>query len=89
MVEQVHRIAHPPPSPRCLRCRRLSTETACWKKSGYAYVNVVLFAEKPIPLILPYLYDKAGQPGNTLQDWMFINNKGECSRHHVDALEEI
>lgn len=67
----------------------VSDETACWVKPGYAYVNIVLFTEKPVPLLLPYLFDKAHQADNSLKEWAFINKNLELSRHSVDALQEV
>ena len=67
----------------------VSTETRCFLKPGYAYVNLVLFTEKPVPLLLPYLFDKARQTDNDLKEWVFINKNLERSRHRVDALDEV
>ena len=67
----------------------LSAETECWIKQGYSYVNVVLFTEKPVPLLLPYLFDKLHQPDNTLQEWAFINKNLEKARHRVGDLTEV
>lgn len=67
----------------------VSNDVACWVKEGYSYVNVVLFTEKPVPLLLPYLYDKARQPDNTLTEWVFINKNLERARHRVDNLTEV
>ena len=67
----------------------VSAETACWVKPGYSYAHVVLFTEKPVPLLLPYLYDKAHQADNNLREWVFINKRGDRARHSVDALEDV
>jgi hypothetical protein len=66
-----------------------SAETACPVKPGYAYVNVVLFTEKPVPLLLPYLYDKAHQEDNDLSEWAFVNKIGARVRHKMDNAEVL
>jgi hypothetical protein len=48
---------------------------------------VLLFTDKPLPLIVPYLYKK--DPKNSLQDWLLINCKGERSKHHIDSFKTI
>lgn len=53
------------------------------------YVNVVLFTEKPVPLLLPYLFHKSHQADNDLREWVFINKSLERSRHRVDPLEDV
>jgi hypothetical protein len=66
-----------------------SAETSCPVKSGFSYVNVVLFTEKPVPLLLPYLYDKAHQPENDLSEWAFVNKNGLRVRHKMDNAEMV
>eukprot|EP00668_Euglena_longa_P003162 GGOE01003694.1.p1 GENE.GGOE01003694.1~~GGOE01003694.1.p1 ORF type:complete len:164 (-),score=68.80 GGOE01003694.1:466-957(-) len=63
----------------------LSEPVPCPLKASYWYVNVLLFTDKPLPLILPYLYEKNGY--NTLTEWVFINNNLARSRHSVDFAE--
>ena len=72
-----------------VRMLLLSNEAPCPEKAGYAYVNVVLFTEKPVPLLIPYLFDRLRQPENDLQEWVFINNKLQRARHHVDNMSEL
>ncbi len=70
--------AHSAPPPFLLR-----------STPSFAYVNVVLFTEKPVPLLLPYVFDKLRQPENALTEWLFVNKKGDRARHRVDGLREV
>lgn len=72
-----------------VRMLLVSTPSTCWEKPGFAYVNLVLFTEKPVPLLLPYLYQRDLQPDNDLRQWVFINKKGERARHEVSQLEDV
>ena len=47
-------------------------------------VFVVLLTDKPIPLMMPYLYDAGAVPdSDTLSQWCFVNSQGEAVRHSV------
>lgn len=63
----------------------LSDPVPCPVKAGYWYVTVLLFTDKPLPLVLPYLYERNSY--NTLTQWVFINNNLARSRHSVDFDE--
>ncbi|OUM63287.1 hypothetical protein PIROE2DRAFT_10185 [Piromyces sp. E2] len=69
-------------------------------KPGYSYVHVLLFTEKPLPIIIPYLYDvnlkttlendkKEVLVKNNLTEWLLINSKGERTRQRVEAFLEV
>ncbi|ORX77372.1 hypothetical protein BCR32DRAFT_270696 [Anaeromyces robustus] len=69
-------------------------------KPGYSYVHVLLFTDKPLPIIVPYLYDvnlktvtekdkKEVLVKNNLTEWLLINSKGERTRHHVEAFLDV
>jgi len=77
----------------------VSPHVPCPLKRGFSYVNVILVPQQPkspksvpgdgskknkpvVTLIVPYLYD-ASIPGNTLEEWVFINNKAERTRLKV------
>ncbi|KAF0694575.1 Aste57867_14563 [Aphanomyces stellatus] len=57
-------------------------------KKDYVYVNVLLLPKGPKPtaapvaLVMPYVYDTTVS-GNTLNQWVFINNKMERSHHAI------
>eukprot|EP00742_Colponemidia_sp_Colp-10_P009554 GILJ01010431.1.p1 GENE.GILJ01010431.1~~GILJ01010431.1.p1 ORF type:complete len:168 (+),score=32.94 GILJ01010431.1:29-532(+) len=57
-------------------------------KEGFSYVNVLLFTDKPVPLILPYLFDSR-KNRNSLSEWVFINNKLIQSRHRVNNFSTV
>jgi len=47
-------------------------------------VFVVLLTDKPIPLMMPYLYDVGAVPKeDSLSQWCFINSDGQAVRHDV------
>ncbi|KAL7750561.1 hypothetical protein RI367_003902 [Sorochytrium milnesiophthora] len=78
-------------------------------RDGYRYVNALLFTDKPLPMLVPYLYNSeltagpdaggdASTPAarkkpirvkNNLQDWLFINSKGERCRHRIDTYYDV
>ena len=68
-------------------------------REDYKFVHVLLFTDKEIPLMLPYLYKCGGNDGekaaidgedvgaaevNDLSEWLFVNGNGESVRHRVD-----
>lgn len=55
----------------------------CPYKAGYVYCNVLLFTDKPLPIIIPYLYQP--DPANTLHEWLFLNADAKRVRHHVGS----
>lgn len=57
-------------------------------KDGWKYVNVVLFTDKPIPLLVPYVYDST-KKDNTLTHWEFCNSLGHSSRQCIKEFETI
>lgn len=67
----------------------MSDPEACplQEKQGFCLRFVVLSNGKPTLLILPYLYDSS-VADNSLQDWEFINNKMQSSRHHVNCFAD-
>jgi len=57
-----------------------SEPIACPLKPGFEYVHVVLLAkDKPLPLIVPYLYKQ--NDANDLSEWSFTNNELMTVRH--------
>ena len=66
----------------------LSPKVACPVKEGFEYCNVLLFTEKPVPIILPYLFD-ASVTSNTLNEWEFVNSSMASSRHSVEFDEDV
>jgi len=60
----------------------LSDPVLCPVKPKHWYITVLLFTDKPLPLVLPYLYEKTGH--NPLTEWLFLNNNLARSRHRVD-----
>ncbi|EPZ31407.1 hypothetical protein O9G_003129 [Rozella allomycis CSF55] len=62
-------------------------------KKGYKYVHVLLFTDKSIFLIMPYIYDNALKTDkginviNNLNDWLFINGLGQRSRHRIEQFD--
>uniref|UniRef100_A0A7S3URR5 Uncharacterized protein n=1 Tax=Oxyrrhis marina TaxID=2969 RepID=A0A7S3URR5_OXYMA len=58
----------------------------CPFKQGFLYRNVLLFSDKPLALIFPYLYD--GNQENDLQDWILVNRDGHEVHHRVDAYSK-
>ncbi|KAK5583944.1 hypothetical protein RB653_005550 [Dictyostelium firmibasis] len=65
----------------------VSESIECPVKKGYNYITVLLFANNPIPLIVPYIYLKDGQ--NKLTDWLFINNQFSRSRHSINEYKDV
>eukprot|EP01118_Nematostelium_gracile_P001853 TRINITY_DN1191_c0_g1_i1.p1 TRINITY_DN1191_c0_g1~~TRINITY_DN1191_c0_g1_i1.p1 ORF type:complete len:163 (-),score=44.13 TRINITY_DN1191_c0_g1_i1:74-508(-) len=66
----------------------LSESVNCPTRGGkYQYLNVILFTDKPVGMLLPYLY--VPNEKNKLQDWLFINCKGQRSQHRVSAFEQV
>eukprot|EP01094_Clydonella_sp_ATCC50884_P026314 TRINITY_DN7178_c0_g1_i1.p1 TRINITY_DN7178_c0_g1~~TRINITY_DN7178_c0_g1_i1.p1 ORF type:complete len:163 (-),score=52.35 TRINITY_DN7178_c0_g1_i1:622-1110(-) len=65
----------------------VSEPVECPHKKGYAYVHVLCFTSKPIPLLLPYLFEM--RPDNKLDEWLFINTRLEQSHHRIEALEPV
>ena len=57
-------------------------------KEGYEFVHVLVFTDKVIPLMLPYLYGRTGNllSKNDLSEWMFVNGNGESVRQRVDSF---
>ena len=50
-------------------------------REGYRYINVLLFTGKPVPIIVPYVYQHIEE--NDLQHWILVNGKGEEVTHKV------
>ena len=63
----------------------LTDPIPCPVRTGYWYVSVLLFTDKPVPLILPYTYEK--NKHNKLAEWVFINNNMARSRHAVNFAD--
>eukprot|EP00741_Cyanophora_paradoxa_P022160 tig00021435_g21392.t1 len=61
----------------------LSDPIPCPLKPGSNYVHVLLFTEKPIPLLLPYVYDTKVASNNPLTDWVFLNKQLKRSHHRI------
>lgn len=66
----------------------VSESKACPVKEGFKFVTVVLFTKKPIPLLLPYLFDGRYER-NDLRSWLFVNSKLQESRHEIDSIVEL
>ncbi len=53
-------------------------------KSQLRLVFVVLLTDKPIPLMMPYLYNAEEVPeSDSLSQWCFVNSDGQAVRHDV------
>lgn len=63
----------------------LSDPISCPLKEGYQYVNVLLFTDKPLPLIIPYMFHK--DKSNKLTEWLLINSDGKRVRHRVAGFQ--
>lgn len=63
----------------------ISDAIKCPFKPGFVYVNVLLFTDKPLPIIIPYLYRR--EKANKLNEWLLINADGVRVRHHVDSFQ--
>ena len=73
----------------------VSDPVPCPKKEGWAFVHVVAFSDKPIPLLIPYLYpldicttEEGLEVRNRLNDWQFLNEKGQKSRHLIKTFRQ-
>lgn len=62
----------------------ISEAVSCPLKEGFLYVNVLLFTDKPLPIILPYLYQK--DKANKLTEWLLINSDNIRVRHRVESF---
>ncbi|OZJ03604.1 hypothetical protein BZG36_03695 [Bifiguratus adelaidae] len=81
----------------------ISPPTPYPHKADYVYVNVLLFTDKPLPILIPYLYDTALKTPvqnegeevrdvvmkNDLKDWLFVNNLGVRARHKISEYHDI
>jgi hypothetical protein len=56
-------------------------------KPDFKYVNVLLFTDKPLPVLLPYIYKESGV--NCLSEWKFINFDQKESRHSVSEFHDM
>eukprot|EP01132_Coremiostelium_polycephalum_P010398 gene10398-12769_t len=65
----------------------ISDSVECPHKKGYFYINVLLFTQKPIPLIVPYIFKKTKE--NKLTDWLFINNQFKRSQHKINEFHDV
>ncbi|EGC34112.1 hypothetical protein DICPUDRAFT_12102, partial [Dictyostelium purpureum] len=65
----------------------VSDSIECPMKKGYYYMNVLLFANNPIPLLVPYIYLKSTE--NKLNDWLFINNQFQRSQHRINEFKDV
>lgn len=63
----------------------ISESIECPYKEGFIYINVLMFTEAVLPLIIPYLY----KPPNKLKEWLLINSNGLRARHHVNSFEKV
>ena len=51
-------------------------------KEEFFYSNLILLTKNTkVPLIVPYLYQE--MPENSLENWLFINEKGERFLHKM------
>ncbi len=56
------------------------------------YRNICLYTDKPVPILLAYLYPTHHQTAhatpvtNRLVEWLFINNNGQRARMQVDRF---
>lgn len=65
----------------------VSEPVQCTPKPGFKYVNVVMFTDKPLPLIVPYIFDSGFK--NDLRQWVFINTRMERARHKVGHFSSV
>lgn len=56
-------------------------------KKDFLYVHLVLQANSPVYLLVPYIYPKNSK--NTLQEWILVNNNLKESRFTIPKFEEI
>eukprot|EP00698_Gefionella_okellyi_P018072 TRINITY_DN5390_c0_g1_i2.p2 TRINITY_DN5390_c0_g1~~TRINITY_DN5390_c0_g1_i2.p2 ORF type:complete len:167 (-),score=33.69 TRINITY_DN5390_c0_g1_i2:49-498(-) len=68
-----------------IRQIQIAEPVACPHKDGYNFLFVLLISTSPIPLVMPYLYQRNRK--NKLQHWIFINNKLERSRHKIEGFQ--
>jgi len=70
------------------------------ERDGFKFCSVLLFTDKPVPLLVPYVFlecisldDSTGRKGekikNPLDTWLLVNNKFQSTRHHVAAFEPV
>lgn len=55
--------------------------------AGYQYCNVVLVTRKPIPLLLPYMFEASAK--NDRKHWIFVNAKLQRARHKVGTFASV
>eukprot|EP00026_Physarum_polycephalum_P016663 Phypoly_transcript_17625.p1 GENE.Phypoly_transcript_17625~~Phypoly_transcript_17625.p1 ORF type:complete len:165 (+),score=29.89 Phypoly_transcript_17625:297-791(+) len=65
----------------------VSDPTPCPHKADFSYANVLLFTDKPVPIIFPYMYSTATP--NKLKSWLFVNNSLQQSRHQVKKFRGV
>eukprot|EP01095_Lingulamoeba_sp_RSL-Kostka_P017233 TRINITY_DN884_c2_g1_i2.p1 TRINITY_DN884_c2_g1~~TRINITY_DN884_c2_g1_i2.p1 ORF type:complete len:140 (-),score=30.36 TRINITY_DN884_c2_g1_i2:29-448(-) len=65
----------------------ISDPIDCVVKPGYKYINVLCFTDKPIPIILPYVY--INDESNKLSDWLFVNNFQVEAQHKIENFQQI
>jgi hypothetical protein len=58
-------------------------------QEGWAYVNIILFTDAPLPMLVPYIYNQEGQVQNDLSHWEFVNAQGMVSRQLIPAFGTI
>ncbi len=65
-------------------------------REGFKFCTVLLFTDKPIPLLVPYVYleslpveNRTDKVQNPLDTWLFVNNKFETVRQVIDVLESV
>lgn len=56
-------------------------------KKDFEYVNLVLIANSPVYLLVPYVYPKNSK--NTLQHWILVNNNLKESKFSIPKFQEI
>eukprot|EP00298_Acanthocystis_sp_HF-20_P029654 c8564_g1_i1.p1 GENE.c8564_g1_i1~~c8564_g1_i1.p1 ORF type:complete len:203 (+),score=78.21 c8564_g1_i1:39-647(+) len=56
-------------------------------REGFSYLNVLLFTDKPIPMICPYIFKK--DKGNKLKWWLFVNSDGKRALHRVEGFNPL
>ena len=66
----------------------VSEAVPCPLKPNFSYINLVLFTEKPLPILVPYVYD-ATYNVNNLCDWLLINSKGERTHQRIEHFEHL
>lgn len=66
----------------------LSPPIPCPVKPNFSMVFCVLLTEKPLPMIVPYMFDVTTRL-NFLREWVFINSRLKKSRHSIQGLKSI